>query len=455
MDAASLHAESLIARTIAALSEPAMLLQWGIVVAILMAAIALRTPLRGSGPDWRGALRQRLAVPLAVAVTAFLAALILNLLDQPFAVVELAGALAASLFLIRLLVHGLDRVMRPGPMLRAFEHTVSGVVWVAVAIWQIGWMPAVLTFLDDAALTLGEARVSLLDAFKGLLVVAILLFLAAFVASLLERRLMAADQVSINLRVGIVKFSRFLLIVIALLVALNAVGIDLTTLTVFSGAVGIGIGFGLQRIASNFISGFILIMDRSIRQGDVITVGDTFGWVKELRARYVVVCNRDGVEMLIPNENLISSEVINWSYTDSNVRLKVPLSISYGDDPEVAMAMLVEAGKAHPRVMAEPAPVARLMKFADSGIDLELRVWISDPQEGVNSIRSDIYLDVWKRFKEFGITIPFPQRDVHVKAVPEGWRNLAARVDVLEKQNTATRAKDSKPGADETPSNTL
>jgi small-conductance mechanosensitive channel len=424
MEATARSAEGLITRSLDALSQPDMLVQWGIVVAILVIAALLRPWLRGAGEGWRSDLRQRLAMPAAVALAAVLAAAVLGLLDRPYAVVELAAALAASLLLVRLLVHALDRVMRPGPMLRTFEHSVSGLVWAAVAIWQIGWLPTVLGFLDEVALTLGAARVSLLDAFKGVLVVAVLLFLAAFVAGLLERRVMAADQVSINLRVGIVKVSRFLLILIALLVALNAVGIDLTTLTVFSGAVGVGIGFGLQRIASNFISGFILIMDRSIRQGDVITVGDTFGWVKELRARYVVVCNRDGVEMLIPNENLITSEVINWSYSDSNVRLKVPLSISYEDDPEVAMAILIEAGRRHPRVQKQPAPVARLMKFADSGIDLELRVWISDPQDGINNIRSDLYVDIWKRFKEAGITIPYPQRDLHVKSVAEGARLL-------------------------------
>ncbi|HRQ65101.1 MAG TPA: mechanosensitive ion channel [Xanthomonadaceae bacterium] len=417
----SANAESLIARVVAALAEPSTLLQWAIIAAILISVLAVRTPLRGAGEGWRPALRQRLAVPAAVALASLLGATTLGLLDRPRALVELTAALAASLFLIRLLVHALDRVMRPGPMLRAFEHTVSGVVWAAVAIWQIGWMPAVVGFLDEVALTLGEARVSLLDAFKGLLVVAILLFLAAFVARLLERRLMAADQVSINLRVGLVKVTRFLLILVALLVALNAVGIDLTTLTVFSGAVGVGIGFGLQRIASNFIAGFILIMDRSIRQGDVISVGDTFGWVKALHARYVVVCNRDGVEMLIPNENLITSEVVNWSYSDSNVRVKAPVSISYSDDPEAAMAIMVDVGKAHPRVQKHPEPVARLMAFGDNGIELELRVWIDDPQDGINNIRSELFVEIWKRFMEAGITIPYPQRDVHVTTVPDGW----------------------------------
>jgi small-conductance mechanosensitive channel len=422
MDVGTRSAETVIARGIDALSQADVLLQWALIAIILAAALALRGPLRRGGEGWRAALRQRLALPALVAVSAFIATLALVLLARPYAWLQLAGALAASLLLIRLLIYALDRVLSPGPMLRTFEHSISGAVWAVVALWQLGWLPPVLGFLNEVGLTLGEARITLLDALKAVLVIALLLFLAALAARLLERRVMAADQVSLNLRVGVVKVGRFLLVVIALLVALNAVGIDLTTLTVFSGALGVGIGFGLQRIASNFISGFILIMDRSIRQGDVISVGDTFGWVKELRARYVVVCNRDGVEILIPNENLITSEVINWSYSDRNVRLKVPLSISYDDDPEAAMAILVEAGKAHPRVQQQPGPVARLMAFGDSGIELELRVWISDPQDGVNNIRSELYLDVWRRFKAAGITIPYPQRDLHLKSVAEGAR---------------------------------
>ena len=200
--------------------------------------------------------------------------------------------------------------------------------------------------------------------------------------------------------------------------ALNAVGIDLGALTVFGGALGVGIGFGLQRIASNFISGFILVFDGSIRPGNVISINDKFGWVQELRARYIVVRDRDGVETLIPNENLITTEVINWSYSDPRVRLKLPVQVSYADDPEQAMQILIGASEASGRVLRDPAPAARLMGFGEHGIDLELRVWIYDPQEGVANVRSDINLNIWKRFREAGITIPFPQHDLYVKELP-------------------------------------
>jgi len=204
----------------------------------------------------------------------------------------------------------------------------------------------------------------------------------------------------------------------AFLVALDAAGIDLTALTIFGGALGVGLGFGLQRITSNFISGFILLFDKSIKPGDVISVGDKFGWVQELRARYIVVRDRDGVDTLIPNENLITTEVINWSYKDRNVRIKAPISISYHDNPEQAMQLMVEAAQATDRVLSDPEPVARLMAFGDNGIELECRVWINDPQMGINNVRSDLNLNMWKKLREAGLTIPFPQRDVYIKTMP-------------------------------------
>ncbi|MGE0014171.1 MAG: mechanosensitive ion channel family protein, partial [Azoarcus sp.] len=250
--------------------------------------------------------------------------------------------------------------------------------------------------------------------------VALLLTLAFWVSGVLERRMRASTHMTPSLQVAFGKFIKVFLITLAFLLAIDAVGIDLTTLTVFGGALGVGIGFGLQRITSNFISGFILVLDRSIKPGDVISVGGNdakFGWVQELRARYVVVRDRDGVERLIPNENLITSEVVNWSYSDTNSRVRLPVQISYDDDPEQAMALLLEAAKASPRVLPLPEPAARMLDFADSGIQLELRVWISDPENGIGNVRTDINVAIWKLFKGAGITIPFPQRDVHLHTV--------------------------------------
>jgi small-conductance mechanosensitive channel len=216
------------------------------------------------------------------------------------------------------------------------------------------------------------------------------------------------------MRVALSKVSKVVLYAIAILVALNSVGIDLTTLTVFGGALGVGLGFGFQRIASNFISGFILLFDRSIKPGDVISVGDRFGWVVQLNARYIVVRDREGVETLIPNENLITSEVTNWSFSDRHVRVKLPVQISYQDDPEFAMNLMTAACNASDRVLKKPAPQARLLSFGDNGIELELRLWVNDPQNGIGAVKSLVNLAIWKSFKEHGVTIPYPQRDVRL-----------------------------------------
>jgi small-conductance mechanosensitive channel len=237
---------------------------------------------------------------------------------------------------------------------------------------------------------------------------------ASYLGALIDRRVLTLTQLPIGLRVGIGKVASVLLMLFAIMLALGAVGLDLTTLTVIGGAVGVGLGFGLQRIASNFVSGFVLLGDRSIRPGDVITIGTRFGVVRELRARYVVVRDRDGVDTLIPNENIITSEVVNWSYADRPVRLKLPLQISYRDNPREAMALMERAAQKHPRVDTDPPPAARVMAFADSGIELELRFWIRDPEDGVNNVRSDLFLQIWDDFKAAAITIPYPQRDVHL-----------------------------------------
>jgi len=221
------------------------------------------------------------------------------------------------------------------------------------------------------------------------------------------------------MRIGISKFSQAFLIGLSILLGLNAAGLDLTTLNIFTGALGIGLGFGLQAIASNFVSGFVLLMDRSIKPGDVISFTGTtgtstegFGWVQELRGRYVVVRDRDGVETLVPNQNLITNPVINWSYTDPRVRLKLPVRVSYKCDPEKALELLLKAADDQPRILRDPKPVSRMMGFNDYGFDLELRFWIADPQEGVNNVRSEVNRSIWRLFKANDIIIPVAQREV-------------------------------------------
>lgn len=358
---------------------------------------------------------QRVLLPLTMLLAVLIARAILGALDISTAVFALAVPLLLSLAAIRLLIYALRKGFSVTPALKAWENVIGTLVWAVVALHLLGWLPSVLEGLDALAFSIGSTRISLLSSLKLLFSIGLLMTLAFWLAGVVERHMKASPHVAPAMQVALAKFSRFFLVALAVLLSLNVVGIDVTALAVFGGALGVGLGFGLQRIASNFISGFILVLDRSIKPGDVITVGSSFGWVQALHARYVVVRNRDGVETLIPNENLITSEVINWSYTDPNVRVRIPVQISYDDEPEQAMALMLETAKTCSRVLAEPPPVVRLMEFGDSGVLLELRVWIDDPEEGVGSVRSSINLAIWRAFKQAGITIPYPQRDIHIR----------------------------------------
>jgi small-conductance mechanosensitive channel len=359
---------------------------------------------------------QRILFPISMLLGVLAGRALLLHEGNPVQLLDLAVPLLTSLATIRTMVYLLRKTFRPGPLVKAWENLIATSIWIVVALHLLGWLHAVLEGLDDMAIQIGGNRVSVLAVIKLVLAVALLWVLALWLARLIENRVSRADYVNVGMQVALVKLSKFVLLVLAFLLALNAVGIDLTALTVFGGALGVGLGFGLQRIASNFISGFIVLFDRSIRPGDVITIGEKFGWVQELRARYVVVKDRDGVERLIPNEMLITNEVINWSFSDRNVRLKIPVSISYKDDPVQALALLRKAAVANPRVLADPEPATRLMAFGDSGIQLELRVWIQDPEAGLANVRSDINLAIWAAFKAAGITIPYPQRDLHIRS---------------------------------------
>jgi len=347
---------------------------------------------------------------------------VLEWYELPGGLVAIAVPVLMALAAIRLGVYLLRKAFPVSPLVKSSENLLVFVVWFGVMLHLLGWLPAVLELLDSFALSVGEMRVSVLSLLKMIVMVGLTLTLAIWLAELITRQLRKSANITPSMQVGFAKFSRFFLVTLAFLIALNAVGINLNSLAIFGGALGVGLGFGLQRIASNFISGFILVLDRSIKPGDVITVGDSYGWVQELNARYVVVRNRQGVDTLIPNENLITSEVINWSYADRNVRVTIKVQVSYDDDPEQAMALMAECAHASPRVLYEPAPSVRLIAFADSGIELELRVWIADPEAGSGSVRSDINLAIWRAFKDAGITIPYPQRDVHIKSMPSKMR---------------------------------
>jgi len=361
---------------------------------------------------------QRITFPLSLLLGALVGRAILDAAKVNVTLLDFAVPLMLSLATVRLVVYVLRMALHPGPAVKAWENLISTSIWLLVALHLVGWLPEVIRALDAFGYSFGDVRVSLYTVLQLAVAVGALMVMATWLSAAIERGLSRSEFISPGVRIGLVKTSKFGLYTLAALLSLRAAGIDLGALAVFSGALGVGLGFGLQRIASNFISGFILVFDRSIRPGDVVSINDKFGWVQELRARYIVVRDRDGVETLIPNENLITTEVINWSYSDRKVRIKLPVQISYGDDPEQAMKILLEAAKASSRVLRDPLPAARLMGFGDSGIELELRLWIRDPQQGVANVRSAVNVAIWKGFRAAGITIPYPQQDLHVKDMP-------------------------------------
>jgi len=363
----------------------------------------------------------RLVLPLSMLVLLMISRSLYIQLDYEPAILNIAITLVLALAAIRLLVYLMLQAFGPARALKGWENGIRMTIWVIVALQLMGVLPEVLSFMEGLAFGVGKVRVSLLATIKLLLAIGVLLLLSLWLSRIIEKRVMRSELLESGMQVAVAKTSKFLLVTIALLVALSSVGIDLTTLTVFGGALGVGLGFGLRNIVSNLLSGFLLLYDRSIKPGDVISIGESFGWVEALRARYVVVRDRNGVETLIPNENLITSEVINWSYSDRNIRVKIPVQISYEDDPEEAMELMLKAAYENQRIKTEELkPVCRLMGFGDNGIDMEVRVWITDPEEGVSNVRSDINLAIWRAFKEHGITIPFPQRDLYVKSMPQG-----------------------------------
>ena len=356
----------------------------------------------------------RIAFPMSMLLYLLIVGFIIEQFGINVAVLDIFTPLLLSMAAITLTIYVLRTGFTPSPALRAWEGIISLSIWCLVALHLIGWLPDVIAALDALAVTFGDTRLSLLSIIELLTAIVFFVVMAHWLSRLIESQTRRSPHINPSMQVMLSKISKFSLYGLAFLFALKAVGIDLTAFAVFSGAIGVGIGFGLQRIFSNFISGFILLFDRSISPGDVISIGDRFGWVQSLHARYVVVKGRDGVETLIPNENLIISEVTNWSYSDRAVRQRIPVQISYENDPEIAMQLLLDAIQDKPRVLKTPEPAARLIGFGDNGINLELRIWIDDPESGIANVVSDVNLTIWKSFKENNISIPYPQRDVRI-----------------------------------------
>jgi small-conductance mechanosensitive channel len=300
-----------------------------------------------------------------------------------------------------------------------WSRAVAITVWTIAALNILGLLQPTIVVLDQLGVTLGGLRISALTVIKAMLALAVLLWAATMASRLLENRIKSSPSLTPSVQVLFTKLLKIVLVTIAVVAALGSVGIDLTAFAVFSGAIGVGIGFGLQKVVANLISGVILLLDRSVKPGDVIAVGNGYGWIDSLGARYVSVVTRDGIEHLIPNEDLITNRVENWSYSNNLLRLRAPIGVSYAADLREAIRLCIDAARATPRVLAEPQPVCLVTGFGDSSVDLELRFWINDPAAGTANVRSGVLLGVWDRFHEHGIEIPFPQRDLHIRTAAE------------------------------------
>ena len=302
---------------------------------------------------------------------------------------------------------------------RFLAKFVSVCLFVYVASGVLEVRDELQSTLDDLAINLGEFRLSVLFVLKSIVLLVLLLWAAHLAGRFVESRLTNSTDLSPSFKALAGKVVNITLTVAAGLIALNLVGVDLTTLTVLSGAIGVGLGFGLQKVVSNFISGVIILADRSIKPGDTITLGDTFGWIRELRARFVSVITRDGREYLIPNEDFITQQVVNWSFSDKNIRLDVDFGVSYDSDPHEVMRIAIEATAGVDRVLSIPKPVCWMTAFGASSLDFKLRFWIEDPQAGLTNIRGKVLLALWDAFKEAGINIPFPHREVLMRTPVE------------------------------------
>jgi len=319
-------------------------------------------------------------------------------------------AVAGNLAVAWLVIAIVTRLIR-NTFLRSMVRYVSW-TWVTLSILNL--TDEAQAILESAAFEIGETRLSLWLLVQAVIVIGILFALARFISTVTSAQVRKNDDISPSMQVLVVKFMQVLLYGAAFFIGLRTVGVDLTGLAVLSGAIGVGLGFGLQKVVSNLVSGIIILLDKSIKPGDVISLGETFGWINSLGARYVSITTRDGREYLIPNEDLITGQVVNWSHSNDFVRLDIYFGTAYGDDPHKVRKIAIEAATSVDRVLSSKPPVCHIVGFGDSSVDYILRFWIHDPTGGLTNIRGNVYLALWDAFQANDISIPFPQREVRM-----------------------------------------
>ena len=387
---------------------------WLQAIAIALCLFAAWISSRLASPKIKAEDARRLVFPLSALAYTLIGKAVLKYPHHATNLLDIATQMLIALAVIRVLVYMLQTIFTQKAWIQSIERAIAWLIWIVLALHISGLSQDIVESLDEISFSFGKERISVLLVMQALVVVATSFLVSLWASRAIEKRIMGTDLMDMNLRVMLSKVTRTLFIVIAAIASLSAAGIDMTALSMFGGALGVGLGLGLQKIASNYVSGFIILLDRSIHINDIVSIEDKMGVLTKLTTRYVVLKSADGSEALIPNDTLITSTVVNHTYTDRQVRIAAPVQVGYGSDLELAMKIMVNAAKKQPRVLASPEPQVFLRSFADSGIDLELGFWIGDLEEGRFGLISDINLEIWREFKKNGIEIPFPQREVRL-----------------------------------------
>lgn len=360
------------------------------------------------------------ATPIALFLTLNIFAIIMRMVQQSTQIVEAGIALLTAWIIIRLI----SLVIRS----RFWSNVAFYIIWPIAALDALGLLDNVMAQLDAMAFTLdtneeGETqRISVLDILRTFIILGIFLWGASLINHFIRGRLASVDDLTPSLRALITKIMDIVLPVVALLIGLQVVGFNVATLTIFSGAVGLGIGLGLQKTISNFLAGFTLVVDKSIKPSDVVEVEGSYGWITSMGARYVTVQTRDGISILVPNDRFIENGVVNWSHNNRQVRIKAYFGISYGTKNLREVKAALEAlALTIDRILKIPKPQCQLIEFGDNSINFRLTFWINDPANGVTNVKSELMFAIWDKLVEMGVEIPFPQRDLHIKTVPDHW----------------------------------
>ena len=363
---------------------------------------------------------ERVAYPLFAWIFMGLGRLILARY-QAVPLLDILVSVLVAWIAIRIAVYILGHILPQGAFLRSMVRSIGWIAWIGVVLHLTGLLPEVIEALNEVGFSTsgGKQRITLWLVMQALAALALTLTVALYAARITESRVMASESVDVSTRVVIAKLVRVAAVFLAILIALPLVGIDITALSIFSGALGVGLGFGLQRIASNYVSGFIVLIDHSLRIGDLVTVDNRKGEVKEIASRYTVIKGGDGIESIIPNEKLITESVHHYTYSDSRVSVVLPVTVDYRADVDQACAALLEVAGRQKEVIADPPATARVKSLGERGVDLELTVWIDDARGGDGELRSALFRDILRTFPARGLAFPEPRRDLRLVATPE------------------------------------